>query len=424
MHYVEMGWSVCVLCYLRCVSVIRMQFCTGCTHPAIWVLFDDSMRVVLLLLAACGARADQCPTWCSTWTCDGSAWCQHGATPAPCHDCTMVEASHGHFAAPEACHDCTVVSAPANPTPCPARCSAIAAGEEKPPECKTCGVAKVASAIGPVHVSRGGPSPGWVVDVARTTAPAVELPSGKLRIKGSSRLFLVQNKTHESWKGHKYVRFDMEDKPLEFEADLSGVPCGCLACVYLVAMPDPNEHDGSNYCDMAENVRPGFNGGPCTEIDIFEANNGAMQTAVHTELGGKYGSGNCDRNGCFARIGGPQAPKSKQDDYNFGLPTTGTSNYIQSSKPFKVHASVDSEGALTIKLSQSSHSTTSFSKSMAGNPQGEGVPAKSLRDMKAAQGKLALVASLWKASDLSWLDGPGCNACELSEASYTIQMLS
>lgn len=252
----------------------------------------------------------------------------------------------------------------------------------------------------------------------------MSLPSGKLRVTGSSRLFLVQNKTKTSWAGHKYVRFDMAEKPLEFEADLSGVPCGCLACVYLVAMPDPNEEDGANYCDMAENVRPGVGGGPCTEIDIFEANNGAMQTAVHTELGGKYGSGNCDRNGCFARIGGPQAPKAKQDDYQFGRPHTGTHNYIDSSKPFKVQASVDSDGALTIKLCQGSRCTTSFSKTMAGNPQGEGVPSSSLADMKAAQGKLALVASLWKASDLSWLDGPGCNKCDLPEATYTIEMLS
>ena len=54
--------------------------------------------------------------------------------------------------------------------------------------------------------------------------------------------------------------------------------------------------------------------GPCTsttrayaQVDLFEANNHAMQTALHTELGGSYGSGNCDRNGCFERTGGPRA---------------------------------------------------------------------------------------------------------------------
>ena len=48
---------------------------------------------------------------------------------------------------------------------------------------------------------------------------------------------------------------------------LSNVPCGCLACVYLVAMNDPGG-GASNYCDMAENVKPGFAGGTCTEVDL------------------------------------------------------------------------------------------------------------------------------------------------------------
>ena len=36
----------------------------------------------------------------------------------------------------------------------------------------------------------------------------------------------------------------------------------------------------SNYCDMAENVRPGLNGGTCYELDLLEANNWAMQTVT------------------------------------------------------------------------------------------------------------------------------------------------
>lgn len=33
------------------------------------------------------------------------------------------------------------------------------------------------------------------------------------------------------------------------------VPCGCLACVYLVAMDDPKQ-SGSSYCDMVRRRRP------------------------------------------------------------------------------------------------------------------------------------------------------------------------
>jgi hypothetical protein len=32
---------------------------------------------------------------------------------------------------------------------------------------------------------------------------------------------------------------------------------------------------------MAENVGPGYGGGLCTEIDLFEANNNAMQACAH-----------------------------------------------------------------------------------------------------------------------------------------------
>ena len=44
-------------------------------------------------------------------------------------------------------------------------------------------------------------------------------------------------------------------------------------------MLDPSG-GASNYCDMAENVRPGFGGGTCYELDLLEANNNAMQTVT------------------------------------------------------------------------------------------------------------------------------------------------
>ena len=167
---------------------------------------------------------------------------------------------------------------------------------------------------------------------------------------------------------------------------------------------------------MAENVRPGYGGETCYELDIFEANNNAMQTALHTSLGGAYGSGNCDRNGCFARIGGPQSPGHLQGAYG------RWGKEIDSSKPFGVKVAADALGALTITLHQDGKTVTSFDRNMAGNPQGAGVHSSALNAIKGAQGKLALVASLWQSPDLSWLDGPGCNQCSLSSASYTIRI--
>ena len=60
-------------------------------------------------------------------------------------------------------------------------------------------------------------------------------------------------------------------------------------------MPDPT--DTPNYCDMAENTGTGYRGGPCTELDLLEANSNSLQSALHTQRGGAFGSGNCDRNG-------------------------------------------------------------------------------------------------------------------------------
>ena len=114
---------------------------------------------------------------------------------------------------------------------------------------------------------------------------------GSLRVNGDTRAYLVQNiEAGDNWGDHRYVRSNMMTTPLKFTIDLSNVDCGCLACVYLVAMRDPSA-GSSNYCDMAENVAPGWQGGMCTEVDILEANNHAMQTAIHTETGGSFGSG-------------------------------------------------------------------------------------------------------------------------------------
>lgn len=139
------------------------------------------------------------------------------------------------------------------------------------------------------------PNAGWVTEHYKLTEP--EVTNGALRVQGDSRVYLVQDYLQTQWENHKYMRLDLRRDPLAFELDLSSVPCGCLACVYMVKMADPTA-DGSSYCDMAENTRPGLNGEECIEMDVLEANNWAMQTAVHTEQGGTYGSGNCDRNGC------------------------------------------------------------------------------------------------------------------------------
>ena len=65
-------------------------------------------------------------------------------------------------------------------------------------------------------------------------------------------------------------------------------------------MPDP-ANGGSSYCDMAENIAVGYEGGTCTELDILEANNQGWQTTIHTEHGGYCEPASPRHTACFSR---------------------------------------------------------------------------------------------------------------------------
>lgn len=94
-----------------------------------------------------------------------------------------------------------------------------------------------------------GPKAGWVVDNA-AKPPTVE--GNTLRLTGDSRVYLVEDYSQIAWKKHRYMRFDLT-APLTFDIDLSGVPCGCVACVYLVAMKDPLS--GFSNCESRARAR-------------------------------------------------------------------------------------------------------------------------------------------------------------------------
>ena len=373
------GWS----CHNEdwCKDGGRPDACADCPCPSwcgSWYCTEDWCRNGARPVECLACRAE-CPDWCDTWQCNGEAWCKSGGRPDACHAC------------------------------CPSWCDEWTCDEAwcqdggRPDACTVCSGA----AVGPVESA--GPKAGWVVDNAMSS-PMVK--DGALRLTGDSRVYMVQDFSQSSWKKHRYMRFDLTD-PLTFDIDLSGVPCGCVACVYLVAMRDPMG-GFSNYCDMAENVRPGLaDGGLCTELDLLEANSHALQSAIHTELHGKFGSGNCDSNGCFSRIGGPSAPAERQDWLGWG-------KQIDTKKPFTVRASVDrGTGELVVSHSQGATHLKSFDKLMAGNPQGHGVPQRARIATSSAMGKMALVASLWAAEDTSWLNGD-CHECNIQTATFTI----
>jgi hypothetical protein len=214
-------------------------------------------------------------------------------------------------------------------------------------DCRGC----AGTAQGPVLSA--GPTAGWALDYGQ----AMTVQDGSLQVSGETRAYLVRDFTERGWGNHKYLRFDLTN-PLTFDVDLSNVPCGCVASVYLVRMADPSL-GRSNYCDAALSLIPGMHGEVCTEIDLLEANQNSLQSALHTEPGvGSFGSGRCDKDGCFARM----------DKTLYGR----HGPIIDTSGAFEVRAHVRTGGELTVVLSQADRRTISFDKHMAGNPQGSG----------------------------------------------------
>ena len=102
---------------------------------------------------------------------------------------------------------------------------------------------------------------------------------GTIELSGNGRGYIIKDHT----KGRQYKLFNMLGKTLHFTVDVSKVPCGCNAALYFVAMRAGNSPD--NYCDIQTTPS-------CTELDAYEANRGAIQATVHTQLG-KGGDGTC-----------------------------------------------------------------------------------------------------------------------------------
>ena len=98
----------------------------------------------------------------------------------------------------------------------------------------------------------GAPHAGWAVEPGGGGSGSLERGrGGGFTLTGDTRAYVVKDSRRGAWAEHEYLRFDLRKQVLSFNLDLSRVPCGCLACVYLVAMPDPSE-SGSSYCDSAD----------------------------------------------------------------------------------------------------------------------------------------------------------------------------
>jgi hypothetical protein len=90
-------------------------------------------------------------------------------------------------------------------------------------------------------------------------------------VVGVAHYSLVVDYRQAGWAGHRYERFDTRNKLLRFNVDQSGMQCRCAGTLYLSFPREPSA-TGSNACGINSGDTAGFDGGPCTEVDIMEAN--------------------------------------------------------------------------------------------------------------------------------------------------------
>ena len=97
----------------------------------------------------------------------------------------------------------------------------------------------------------GRPLGFWALDDPdwhNKVVPQVE--DGALTLHGDTRVFMVKEAYEPGgagWDDYTYARHDLTvGGGLKFTLDVSNVPCGCIACVYLVAMDDPHGDNDSS----------------------------------------------------------------------------------------------------------------------------------------------------------------------------------
>jgi len=262
----------------------------------------------------------------------------------------------------------------------------------------------------------GHPAAGWATDMPVTEHAFSWAKDGSFGIKGGAqRMYLMEDINAPSWWDANYVLFNLLGKTVTFTADLSGVPCGVAASLYFVAFWKPGP--GSNYCD----VQP--KDGGCFTFDLLEANSHAYEASLHTDLGTRTASdGTCNINGCSVNVGRYPYTASglrTRDLYGPGA------KVIDTTRAFQVRASVSEDGYMSVTLSQEGRSLPHFNRTEAGNvpdiankdywklekyPKPGGISeSEAAKVVEAMKNSVRLVTSLWTWSDISWLDGTGCN---------------
>eukprot|EP00966_Prymnesium_polylepis_P319698 7376128-Prymnesium_polylepis.1 len=235
---------------------------------------------------------------------------------------------------------------------------------------------------------------------------------------------------------YDYEQLRLLGGSITYELDLSAVGCNCIGAFYLSSMPARDASGAraagdDSYCDA-----PGYNGFPCPEMDLVEANRFTLATTLHGCLpyagapdrwqrhadntypnGALYGA--CDDWGCAASTNALPA----------GSYGPGRANTIDTSSPFEVKVAFPVDvatghlGGVTTTLMQAGR-TVEMQIDCDSNHL-------SLMTRPLAEGMVA-VGSHWggDASWVSWLDAPyPCPAdenCFLTDTgtAFTLRKLS
>lgn len=131
----------------------------------------------------------------------------------------------------------------------------------------------------------------------------IQVNGRSLSLNGGGRAYISAQDT-DSFNPSMYKIFNLENKKVKYDVDLSGVGCSCNAAFYGVTMPgygsggqpDPTS-GGDYYCDA------NFPAELCPETDYFEANKFTMASTPHScspSTNNHYND--CDHGGCGTNI--------------------------------------------------------------------------------------------------------------------------
>lgn len=110
---------------------------------------------------------------------------------------------------------------------------------------------------------------GWAYNKLDTWTDAATGLAGAT-VRGVAHFGMVKEWRDESWGDHSYERFDLRGKTMRFYVDQSGMRCRCAGTLYFSFAPEPSP-GSNNACGINTGEAAGYDGGPCTEVDVMEA---------------------------------------------------------------------------------------------------------------------------------------------------------